>query len=85
MCSYVTEKTAVTGSGKGSEGWFALSNANVYYDHPYHTLLEHTLNIDFTDEKSGSRVAVELSADSARALIRSIEAALTSAGELVSP
>lgn len=77
MCSYVTEKTEVTGSGKGTHGWFALSHAQVYFDHPYFTQLEHTVNIDFVDDNAGSRVAVELSPESARALIRSIEAVLS--------
>ena len=85
MCSYVTVKTEVEGGGKGAEGWFRLSHANVYLDHPYFTQLEHTLNIDFVDEKAGSRVAVELSPESAQALIRSIESALASAGDLVKP
>jgi hypothetical protein len=82
MCSYITLKTAVTGSGKGPRGWFPLSHASIYFDHPYHTPLEHTLNIDFIDESSGAdaRVAVELSAESARRLVQSIQAAL-SAGE----
>lgn len=77
MCSYVTEKMEVTGSGKGTNGWFALSHAQVYFDHPYFTQLEHTVNIDFVDGNAGSRVAVELSPESARALIRSIEAVLS--------
>jgi hypothetical protein len=78
MCSYVTEKTPVEGSAKGPDGWFGLSHAVAYLDHPYHTPLEHTLNIDFIDEArgAGARVAVELSAGSARALVRCIEAAL---------
>ena len=76
MCSYVTVKTEVEGGGKGADGWFRLSHANVYFDHPYFTQLEHTLNIDFVDEKAGSRVAVELSPESAEALIRSIQTAL---------
>jgi len=82
MCSYVTEKTELEGSGKGPDGWFALSHAKVYLDHPYFTPLEHTLNIDFIREDAGAsaRVAVELSPDSARALVRCIEAALA-AGE----
>jgi Family of unknown function (DUF6295) len=82
MCSYITLKTAVTGSGKGPRGWFPLSHASIYFDHPYHTPLEHTLNIDFIDESSGAdaRVAVELSAESARRLVESIQTAL-SAGE----
>ncbi len=82
MCSYITLKTAVTGSGKGPRGWFPLSHASIYFDHPYQTPLEHTLNIDFIDESSGAdaRVAVELSAESARRLVESIQTAL-SAGE----
>lgn len=78
MCTYGTERTEVMGSGKGPKGWFRLSHANVYFDHPYHAPLEHTLNIDFVDEAQGpdARVAVELSAASARALVRCIEAAL---------
>lgn len=82
MCSYITLKIAVTGSGKGPRGWFPLSHASIYFDHPYQTPLEHTLNIDFIDESSGAdaRVAVELSAESARRLVESIQTAL-SAGE----
>jgi uncharacterized protein DUF6295 len=82
MCSYVTLKTAVQGSGKGPRGWFSLSHASVYFDHPYHAPLDHTLNIDFIDERQGpdARVAVELSAESARRLVESIQAALE-AGE----
>lgn len=81
MCSYVTERTEVMGSGKGPEGWFRLSHATVYYDHPFHTPLEHSLNIDFVDDAAGpsARVAVELSPASARELVRCIEAALAGA------
>lgn len=79
MCTYVTEKTAVTGSAKGRGDWFQLSDAVVYYDHPYATPLDHTLNIDFVNEAEGPgcRVAVELSPESAHALVRCIEAALS--------
>ena len=81
MCSYVTVKTEVQGSGKGANGWFELSHATAYLDHPYFTPLEHTLNIDFIREDAGAqaRVAVELSPESARALVRCIETALASA------
>jgi hypothetical protein len=82
MCTWITQRSEVTGSGKGAGGWFPLSHATVYFDHPFHAPLDHTLNIDFVNEATGpgARVAVELSADSARALIRDIEAALA-AGE----
>jgi hypothetical protein len=78
MCSYVTEKTPISGSGKGPKGWFSLTTACVSFDHPYHAPLERTLNIDFLDERSGpgSRLAVELSEESARALLRCIQSAL---------
>jgi len=78
MCTYTTEKVEITGSGKGAEGWFALSDATVYFDHPVHAMAEHTLNIDFRNpgKDPAARVAVELSAESARALISAIEAAL---------
>ncbi|HLX48594.1 MAG TPA: DUF6295 family protein [Streptosporangiaceae bacterium] len=80
MCTYLTEKIEVTGSGKGSAGWFGLSEATVYFDHPVHAAAEHTLNIDFLNPGQGpsARVAVELTADSARALAKAIETTLAS-------
>jgi len=78
MCTYQTEKLDVEGSGKGTAGWFALSQATVYVDHPQHAPAEHTLNIDFLNPQRGpaARVAVELTAQSARALAAAIESAL---------
>jgi hypothetical protein len=80
MCTYQTEQISITGSGKGAAGWFALSDATVYFDHPVHAMAEHTLNIDFINPGRGpsARVAVELTAESARELARAIEAALAS-------
>ena len=81
MCTYLTEKVDVEGSGKGTAGWFGLTEASVYFDHPQHARAEHTLNIDFLNPANGpsARVAVELTAESARALARAIEATLDSA------
>jgi hypothetical protein len=82
MCTYATVRTAATGSAKGPGGaWFAITDATVYFDHPVHALAEHTLNIDFAAPAAGpaARVAIELTAASARALIDAIEAALASA------
>jgi hypothetical protein len=78
MCTYTTEFADITGSGKGKDGWFALDRATVYYDHPVHAQAEHTLNIDFSDGRPGHRVAVELTAGSARELMAAIERALGS-------
>jgi hypothetical protein len=72
----------MTGSAKGPNGkWFAVTDATVYYDHPVHALAEHTLNIDLADPSRGpsARVAVELTAQSARELVAAITAALASA------
>ena len=81
MCTYQTEQIKVTGSGKGANGWFALSDATVYFDHPVHAMAEHTLNIDFRNPGRGpsARVAVELRAESARELARAILLTLDSA------
>jgi hypothetical protein len=83
MCTYITEKTALVGSAKGPLGWMKIDTANVYFDHPFHAPFDHALNIDFVCEAEGGaqRVAVELSAESARALMRKIEAALASGEE----
>jgi hypothetical protein len=58
-----------------------LTDASVYFDHPVHAPAEHTLNIDFLDPGAGpsARVAVELTADSARALVKAIQATLDAA------
>ncbi len=78
MCSYITERIAVCGSAKGAAGWMAVDTATIYFDHPYHAPLDHSLNIDFVNAAEGAptRVAVELSAASARALVEKILAAL---------
>jgi hypothetical protein len=78
MCTYITEIAEITGSGKGHGDWFPLRHANVYYDHPAHAPMDHALAIDFVNETQGpgARVAVEMSAESARELGRKIYAAL---------
>jgi hypothetical protein len=78
VCTYLTEKVDVEGSGKGAAGWFGVTEASVYFDHPQHARAEHTLNIDFLNPGEGpsARVAVELTAASARALAAAIERAL---------
>jgi hypothetical protein len=82
MCTYATIRTGINGSAKGpGSSWTHVTDATVYFDHPVHAAAEHTLNIDFVDPTRGpgSRVAVELTAASARELVRAIEAALASA------
>jgi hypothetical protein len=81
MCTMIVQQIEVEGSGKGKGGWFGLRQANVSYDHPYDAPWEHALNIDFVNESQGpgARVAVELSPESARRLIETIQAVLKQA------
>jgi hypothetical protein len=82
VCTYATVTAPVTGSAKGPGGtWFSVTDATVYFDHPVHAMAEHTLNIDLAAPAEGpaARVAVELTAASARELVAAIQAALASA------
>ena len=74
MCTYQTTTLSVQGSGKGAQGWFRVSDATVYFDHPVHAPADHTLNIDLLNpaQGAGARVAVELDPASARALAEAI-------------
>ena len=88
MCTYQTEVVTMSGSGKGPLGWFPLTAASVYYDHPVHAPADHTLNIDLLCPERGpsARVAVELDPLSARALAEAILTALGSApAQVLSP
>jgi len=81
MCTMIVEKVKIEGSGKGMNGWFQLEGANVSYDHPFNAPLEHALNIDFVNESQGpsARVAVEMSEQAARELVKTILAVLDKA------
>ncbi len=74
MCTYQTTTVALEGSGKGAAGWFPLTDATVYFDHPVHARAEHTLNIDLINPSrgAGARVAMELEPAAARALAEAI-------------
>ena len=82
MCTMITERALIDlGRGKNGADWFVVDEANVSYDHPYELPLEHALNIDFVKGAGspGSRVAVELSVEAARTLVRTIESVLAEA------
>lgn len=78
MCTMIAEQLEIEGSGKGKGDWFTLEQAYVSYDHPFNAPMEHALNIDFVNEAQGpgARVAVELSAEAARGLVKTIQAVL---------
>jgi len=81
MCTMIAHQVKLEGRGKNGPQWFEVREANVSYDHPYDLPLEHALNIDFVNEAlgPGARVAVELSVEAARQLVKAIEAVLAQA------
>ena len=78
MCTYQTTTLAVSGSAKGAPGWFAVTDASVYVDHPVHHPAGHAVLLDLRAPRRGpaARIAVELDAASARALAEAILDAL---------
>jgi hypothetical protein len=83
MCSYIVEKTAVTGSAKAAGAWMPITNAVVAVDHPSHATLDHALILDFTNagRPMSERVALELSVASARELIGCMQSAIDAFGD----
>jgi hypothetical protein len=81
MCTNISLQTLVTGSGKGAQGWFPISQANVGYDHATHSQLDHALLLDFVNPDMGTsaRVAVEMDIASGKALISKLQAAIAEA------
>ena len=74
MCTGIAENARVSGSGKGPQGWISLDQASVCYDHPDHAQGERAVIIDFLNSGAGpdARVAVELTPESAKNLVRAI-------------
>ncbi|HZU71366.1 MAG TPA: DUF6295 family protein [Acidimicrobiales bacterium] len=74
MCTYITNTADMRGSGLANGEWFRLDQAVVYFDHPQDAPVDHALCIDFRPAGGppDMRAAVELDAESARALARTI-------------
>lgn len=83
MCSYIVEKTAITGSAKARGSWTPITTAVVAVDHPAHATLDHALIVDFVNagRPASERVALELSVASARELISRMQSALDAFGD----
>jgi Family of unknown function (DUF6295) len=77
----IATKVPVTGGGKGHQGWFPVTQANVGYDHTTFMQNEHALLIDFVNPSldPSSRVAVELDIASGKALVAQLQAAIEAA------
>lgn len=87
MCTYLTERVAMTARAKGTPEWLKVTDASVYFDHPYDLPAEHSLNIDLLAPAEGpsARVAVELDAAAALGLARAVLEMLASAPEGILP
>jgi hypothetical protein len=74
-------KVPVMGGGKGHQGWFPVTQANVGYDHTTYMQNEHALLIDFVNPAMdpSARVAVELDIASGKALVEQLQAAIAAA------
>ena len=81
MCTSIVEIARADGMGKSSDGWFALTNSVVSYDHPHHALLEEAITIDFVNSALGpdARVAVEITLQSAKELSAALAKAIAAA------
>ena len=85
MCSYIVEKTAVTGSAKAAGSWTSITTAVVSVDHPSHAPLDHALIVDFVNAGRPVSERVGVGAERrlcARADLR-MQAALDAFGESV--
>ena len=71
----------IEGCGKGARGGSTCVRPTCRTITPYHIRLEHALNIDFVNEAAGpgARVAVELTPEAARELVKAILSALDQA------
>jgi hypothetical protein len=81
MCTNISLKAGITGSGKGGAGWFPLSQATVGFDHPVSAPFDHALLIDFVNPAMGvgARIAVEMNIASGKALLAQLQAAIEAA------
>ena len=81
MCTMISMSAPIDGSGKGPDGWFSVSQANVGYDHATHARFEHALLLDFVNPALGpsARVAVEMNIASGKALLAKLQAAIEAA------
>ncbi len=81
MCTSIVEIVGARGAGKCDGDWFELTHSVVSYDHPHHALLEEAITIDFVNAAlaPGTRVAVELTLQSAKELSGALARAIAAA------
>ena len=78
MCTMISEKVDVKGSGKKTNNWIPLDSCDIYYDHSTYVDCEHSITLSFKNEMNpiDSRITVEITPESAKDIINKINAAL---------
>jgi len=78
MCTMISEKTNITGSGKSDNRWIPINSCDVYFDHPDHVDCEHAIMLSFCNQNDpiNSRISLEITPESAKAIIEKINLAL---------
>ena len=81
MCTSIVEIASAEGMAKGESEWFPVTHSVVAYDHARHALLYDVITIDFINNTlpPGSRAAVELTLDAAKALNAALAKAIAEA------
>ncbi|MBX9701131.1 MAG: hypothetical protein K2X74_16965 [Acetobacteraceae bacterium] len=81
MCTSIIEIAPAEGMAKRGEGWFALNQSVVAYDHARHAPLGDVITLDFVNTAldPGARAAVELTLGTAKALRAALDRAIAAA------
>jgi hypothetical protein len=81
MCTSIVEIAPAEGMAKADGEWFEVTHSVVAYDHARHALLGDVITLDFinTELPPGSRAAVELTLDAAKALHTALAKAIAEA------
>jgi hypothetical protein len=81
MCTSIVEIAPAEGMAKADGVWFPVTRSVVAYDHARHALLADVITLDFinTELPPGSRAAVELTLDAAKALHTALAKAIAEA------
>ena len=83
MCTSIVELTKADGMAKNGTDWFPVTHAAVAYDHARHAIAGDVITIDFVNEAIGpsARAGVELTLESAKALVAALTKAIAEADE----
>ncbi len=78
MCTMISEKANVKGSGKKSNNWIPLDSCDIYYDHSTYVDCEHSITLSFKNQMNpiDSRITVEITPESAKDMMDKIKIAL---------